>query len=205
MPLPAVTLPLAARIRQYRWGALIAALGLATVVFLVWQSWDPPAAAPAAMEPDADSACYPGHPSGSERMYLKAGVESTEIPDRDNRPGAVTVTAIATGTAHDCGPAGRPRQAPDITVALEFRLEGERLCHPETVSKGETCSSDRRELTVTHKYSCKKEQVCDVSVSNTTFRPNVDGRISTLETRSIVTNGSDIIPAIRSHRMVVSG
>jgi hypothetical protein len=205
MPLPNVIMPLSARMRRYQWGALIAALGAALILALAWQSVDPPAAGLRATRAATDSECYPGHPSDSEPIYLRAGIESTRVPHRANGAGDVTVTAIATGAAYDCGRAGRTKQAPTITVTLEFRLKGEGLCHPEMVDSDETCSRDGKEFAVTDTYSCKQEQVCEVSSANQTFSANVDGRISTLETRSIVTNGSNVIQATSSHLLVVSG
>ncbi|MEV8509230.1 hypothetical protein AB0368_30960 [Actinoplanes sp. NPDC051475] len=199
------TLPFLGRRRLYRLGAVMAALGLAITLSVVWQSVDPPAAARASTEPAADSECYAGDPSDSERTYLKAGIEATGTRDKADEARAVTVTARATGSAYGCGPAGRAKQAPIITVALEFRLTGERLCYPDSVDGDETCTGDRKELTVTHAFSCKKEQVCDLSWADETLRAKVDGRISTQEARSIVTNVGDILPATSSYLVVVSG
>ncbi|MFI7596587.1 hypothetical protein [Actinoplanes sp. NPDC049681] len=199
----ASTLPVSARMRRRRRGALIAALGLAVVLTFAWRSVVPPAAASVVTEPVAASACYAE--GRSEGTYLEAGIQVTGTRVSADGARAVSVTARAAGAAHGCGTAGRAQQTPTIAVALEFRLTGERLCHPDTVDSDEKCSSDRRELTVTHTHSCTNEQACELSSADETLTANVDGRIARLEARSIVTNGGDIRPATSAYQVVISG
>ncbi|MEV4640347.1 hypothetical protein AB0J80_23665 [Actinoplanes sp. NPDC049548] len=159
-----------------------------------------PSAALAADGPVGHSGCFKSSASDSQKTYLEARNNSTKIRSRSN---AVTVTAIGTGNAYDCGPAGHGKITPQIHVELQFRAEGKRLSCSGTVGGGVsggkpdvsgsiTCSGNREEMSVTLKHTCKKEEECRISVADETFSAASDGKITMLETRVIVTNGSSV-------------
>jgi hypothetical protein len=162
-----------------------------------------PSAALAADGPVGHSGCYKVSSSDSLRTYLEARNSTTKIRS-SNR--SVTVTAFATGNAYDCGPAGHGKITPTMTVELEFRAEGKRLACSGTVGGGVsggttgtgsvngsvTCSGDRQEMTVSLKHTCKKAEQCRVSVTDETFSAASDGKITLLETRVRVSNGSNV-------------
>ncbi|MEU7902196.1 hypothetical protein [Actinoplanes sp. NPDC049118] len=162
-----------------------------------------PSAAFAQNGPTGHSGCYRAKPSDTYDSFLQADNSTTKIRSSSNR---VTVTAIATGTAYDCGPAGRGKTVPKIYVELKFRAEGKRLACGGTVGGGATggtgggpsvngsitCNGERTEMEVTLKHTCKTAERCRISVTDETFSAASDGRISMLETRAIVTNGSNV-------------
>ncbi|GAB1688464.1 hypothetical protein [Krasilnikovia sp. M28-CT-15] len=159
-----------------------------------------PAAAWAKEGKTGHSGCYKAKASDTYESFLQANNSTTKI---SSEGGDVTVTSIATGTAYDCGPAGRGKSVPKITVELQFHAEGKRLSCGGTVGGGVsggapgvnasiTCNGEKTDMNVSLKHTCKNTDKCKISVSDETFSASSDGRISMLETKVIVTNGTNV-------------